>query len=312
MSCLQVVSPGLLTTVQDLGRPGHAHLGVSTSGAADALSLRLGNLLVGNRESLAGLEMTITGGTFRFPEGATFALAGSDFGAQLNGERLLPWVTKHAAPGSLLRLGHTQTGARCYLCVRGGIRVPLWLGSASTHLLSGLGGVAGRALQPGDLLRIGREPAFAPKTALCRDAMARLTPRTILRATAGAQSNRFSEKTCHLFYNSTYTVTEEANRMGLRLQGPALHLTGQAGQPSQGVSCGSVQVTGAGQPLILFVEQQTTGGYPLIASVISVDLPSVGQLRPGDSVSFEPVTITDAVRLLKQQEQWIASGELFA
>ena len=303
-----MIAPGMLTTVQDLGRPGYAHLGVSASGAADALSLRLGNLLLGNLEGAAALEMTMTGGTYRFPEGAVFALTGSDFGAKLNGVPVRLGKTIGATPNSVLRLSNAQTGSRGYLCIRGGIRVPMFLGSASTHLLSGLGGVAGRALRTGDMLRIGREPLMSPKRALRKAAA---VPQFTLRVTSEAHASRFTEEMLGLFASSSYLVTEQANRMGLRLAGAALRTADPAGVLSQGVCCGSIQVTNAGQPLILFVEQQTTGGYPLIASVITVDLPTVGQFRPGDTVRFEFVEIAEAVRLLWQQERWIASGEPF-
>ena len=309
MSCLQVIAPGLLTTVQDLGRPGYAHLGVSASGAADPLSLRLGNLLVGNSETAAALEMTIAGGTFRFPEGATFALAGSDFAGELDGAAVPPWTTTTASPGATLRTSNTQAGARCYLAVRGGIRVPPFLRSASTHLLSGLGGVAGRAVRTGDLLRIGRAPVNSPKLGLRASTLARLAPLTTYRVTVGAHASRFSQSTLDLFYSSAYTVTDQMNRMGLRLSGHVLKTADDRGVLSLGVTCGCIQVTNAGQPLILFVEQQTTGGYPLIASIISADLPSVGQLRPGDAIRFQTVSTEEAVRILKRQEQWIAAGE---
>ena len=308
MSSFEVIAPGMLTTVQDLGRPGYAYLGVSASGAADALSLRLGNLLVGNPESAAALEVTMIGGTYRFPEGAILAITGSDFGAQLNGEQIPVGKATDAAPNSVLRLSNASSGSRAYLCMRGGIRVPMFLGSASTHLLSGLGGVAGRALRTGDLLRIGREPIMSPRRALRKPTV---IPRPKLRVTLGAHAGRFTGEMRELFVSSSYTVTDQANRMGLRLHGAGLRTADPAGVLSQGVSCGSIQVTNAGQPLILFVEQQTTGGYPLIASVITVDLPSVGQLRPGDSVRFEFVGIEEALKLLREQEQWIASGEPF-
>ena len=306
MSCLLVVAPGLQTTVQDLGRPGYAHLGVSASGAADPLALRLGNLLVGNEEHRAALEMTISGGTFCFPEGATFALAGSAFEAEMRRERVRPWVTESARPGDRLRMGPAQSGARCYLCVRGGVRVPLFLGSASTHLVSGLGGVAGRAVRAGDLLRIGREPLMAAKACLREWT----PPGKVFRVTPGAHIGRFGDAALAVFYSSEYIVTEQANRMGLRLRGPELRTSDGAGVLSQGVSCGSIQVTNAGQPLILFVEQQTTGGYPLIASVIAVDLPALGQLRPGDAIRFQAVTVLEAVDLLKRRERWIASRDM--
>src|SRR5271170_5751700 len=155
MGVIEVQAPGLLTTVQDLGRPGFGPLGVSASGAADAVSLRVGNRLVGNAGGAAGLEMTLLGGAFLFPEGAVVALSGSDFGATLDGEPVELWTSLEARAGQTLRLGPTRSGARCYLCVRGGIAVKTFLGSASTHVLSGLGGHEGRALRKGDVLEIG-------------------------------------------------------------------------------------------------------------------------------------------------------------
>ena len=147
MSTIQVLAPGLQTSVQDLGRGGYGPIGVSPSGAADPISLRLGNRLVGNDEGAAGLEMMLLGGTFIFPEGAVVALTGSDFGATLNDARLAMGISEEVQPGQTIRLGPTNSGARCYLCVQGGIAVEPFLGSASTQLLSGLGGFEGRPLR---------------------------------------------------------------------------------------------------------------------------------------------------------------------
>jgi len=155
MSLIEVRAPGLLTTVQDLGREGFGPVGVSASGAADPVALRIGNRLVGNPEGAAGLEMTLLGATFVFPERAVVALTGSEFGATLDDEPVEIWKSVEIRQRQTLRLGATRTGARCYLCVRGGIDVKLFLGSASTHLLSGLGGFQGRALRAGDVLKIG-------------------------------------------------------------------------------------------------------------------------------------------------------------
>src|ERR1700737_4318085 len=167
MRVIQVHSPGLLTTIQDLGREGFGPIGVSPSGAADPISLQLGNRLVGNMKGAAGLEMTLLGGTFLFPEGAIVALTGSDFGATLDGTPFALWPPVEAKPGQTLRAGSTRSGARCYLCVQGGIAVKPFLGSASTHLLSGLGGHEGRALRKGDVLHIGRaNDAFRKESAL--------------------------------------------------------------------------------------------------------------------------------------------------
>ncbi|HET8922606.1 MAG TPA: biotin-dependent carboxyltransferase family protein [Candidatus Acidoferrum sp.] len=311
MKIIQVLAPGMLTTVQDLGREGFGAMGVSASGAADAVSLRIGNRLVGNAEDAAGLEMTLLGGTFVFPEAAVLALAGSDFGATLDGVSVELWSSLEVKPGQTLRVGSTRTGARCYLCVGGGIEVKTFLGSASTHLLSGLGGLHGRALRKGDVLKIGAPTGAFRKRAVAEDVLKTLSPRKVLRVTPGPQSGCFPEAAQTLFYASTYRVAEESNRMGLRLEGPAIPEGAHGEMISEGVSLGAVQITAGGLPIILFVEQQTTGGYPKIANVISADLDSLGQLRPRDEISFEPVDWETARTLLMEQEKLLASEELF-
>jgi antagonist of KipI len=312
MTTIEVQIPGLLTTVQDLGRPGFGPMGVSPSGAADAVSLRLGNLLAGNPEGAAGLEMTLLGGTFFFPDGGVAALAGSEFGATLDGAPVQRWTSFEIGRGQTLRLGPTQSGARCYLCMRGGIAVKPFLGSASTHLLSGLGGFDGRPLKKGDALPIGAAPAQPfRRPSIAAGALAHLAPSKVLRVTPGPQNDWFSESTQRLFYEASYRVAEESNRMGLRLQGAPLALVSQRQMISEGVPLGAVQVPASGQPIILFVEQQTTGGYPKIANVISADLHSVGQLRPRDEIRFEPCTLEEAGSLLQAQEKLLSSPELF-
>lgn len=344
MSDIQVLTPGLLTTVQDLGREGFGPLGVSPSGAADAIALRIGNRLVGNPEAAAGLEMTLLGGAFVFPQGAVAALTGSDFGASLDDVALKPWVSFEAGPGQTLKLGPTRSGARCYLSVQGGIVVEPFLGSASTHLLSGLGGLDGRALRKGDVLKIGSvdKPGKRGMRKIASEALQLLLPRKLLRVTPGPQSDWFSEAAQRIFYGSTYRVTEEANRMGLRLKGPSIPEGAQVGasgnvredtsgkargdpsgkEPgdasgktrgemiSEGVSLGAVQIAAGGMPIILFVEQQTTGGYAKIANVIAADLSSLGQLRPRDEIRFELVDLATARSLLLDQEKLLASDEL--
>jgi antagonist of KipI len=312
MTQILVQAPGLLTTVQDLGREGFGPLGVSPSGAADSLSLRLGNRLVGNDDGAAALEMTLQGGTFSFPQGGTVALAGSDFGAMLDGVPVELWTSVQVTAGQVLRLGHTYSGARCYLCVHGGIAVEPFLGSASSHLLSGLGGFHGRALRKGDTLHLG--PATQPfrKRKLAPWAQQAMTPRKVLRVTPGPQADWFTESSQQLFYSGSYRVAEESNRMGLRLQGTPVPVKSAGEMITEGVSLGAIQVPEGGLPIILFVEQQTTGGYPKIANVISADLPSVGQLRPRDEIRFAQIDWDEARRLLIEQEQWLAAKDLIS
>jgi antagonist of KipI len=310
MRVIEVQAPGLLTTVQDLGREGFGPMGVSPSGAADAIALRVGNRLVGNAEGAAGLEMTLLGGTFVFPKGAVVALTGSDFGATLDEAPAPLWTSFEVKPGQTLRLRSTRSGARCYLCMQGGIEVKPFLGSASTHLLSGLGGFEGRALTKGDVLKIGPSSRAFRKRTVAAKALERLSPRKILRVTPGPQGDWFPEAAQKLFYASTYRVAEESNRMGLRLEGTAITEGAHGEMISEGVSLGAVQIAAGGLPIILFVEQQTTGGYAKIANVISADLSSLGQLRPRDEIRFELVDFTTARKLLIEQEKLLASEEL--
>jgi KipI family sensor histidine kinase inhibitor len=293
-SGLRVLSPGFQTTVQDLGRFGYTHFGVSASGAADPLALRAGNLLVGNAENAAALEMTLVGGVFEFQTDAVIALTGSDFGAGLP-----LWTAIEIQAGQTVRCGATRSGARGYLAVRGGIGVPKAMGSASVHVMTGVGG---RPLRAGDVLPIGGAAIRRPRTAGPRGhrrapEFARTGP---LRVTPGPQAHWFSDE----LYAAAYQVAEESNRMGIRLRGPAI--PSPAGHMlTEGVPLGAIQIPPVGQPIILFVEHQTTGGYPKPANVISADFWRLGQLRPRDEVRFERVTLEQALDLLRQQEQWL-------
>jgi biotin-dependent carboxylase-like uncharacterized protein len=314
MNSLTVEAPGLLITVQDRGRPGFGVRGISPSGAADPVALQLGNLLVGNAPGAAALEMTLMGGNFIFREPSAIALAGSDFAATLNGQALDTWRSYSVAAGEKLRVGSTRSGARCYLCVAGGVEVEPFLGSASTHLVSGLGGFAGRSLRKGDVLRIGTAQTKFIERTLSSAALRILQPReAVLRVADGPQCDLFSAETVQSFYESEFRVTEESNRLGLRLEGPALKSTLQQEMITEGVTLGAIQITPSGQPIVLFVEQQTTGGYPKIANVIGADLFRIGQLRPRDSIRFERVSFAQARAAWLELQQLLTSGDtLFA
>ena len=234
--------------------------------------------------------MTLAGGTFEFESTAVVALTGADFDASIP-----VWTTVWVKPGEQIRCGHARSGARAYLCVNGGIAVPPVLGSASTHLLTALGGLEGRALKRGDVLPIasGRRPArFRTEPVPAPPAS------PILHVTAPASA--------HALCATAWEVKEDSDRMGLRLRGPAL--ARYAGHMlTEGVPLGAVQVPPDGQPIILFVEHQTTGGYPKIANVISADFHALGQLRPRDRVRFEQISIDAALTLLQAQEDWLRS-----
>ena len=292
MSRIHVLAPGFLTTVQDLGRFGYAHFGISASGAADPLALRAGNLLVGNDENAPALEMTLTGGEFAFDGSAVISVTGSDFAS------CVPmWRPVEIRNGEIVRFGPARGGARCYLSVRGGLDVPLVMGSASVHLMTGVGG---RPLRRGDALPIGDRAVRRPrKPALGAPAH---QGNACLRTTPGPQARWFGDE----LYAAGYRVREESNRMGIRLEGPALPSPG-GHMITEGVSLGAVQAPPDGQPIVLFVEHQTTGGYPKPANVISADFWRLGQLRPRDEVRFERITMEGALALLRDQEEWLYS-----
>jgi antagonist of KipI len=309
MSIIDVRQPGLFTTVQDLGREGYGPLGVSPSGAADAVALRLGNRLVGNEPGAAALEMTLLGGAFTFRDDGVVALTGSDFGATLDGANVTPWMSFVVRAGSTLRVGPTRSGARSYLCVHGGILVRPFLGSASTHVMTGLGGLEGRALRQGDQLTVGAGRTTFRKRTVLRGVLEKLAPRKVLRVTAGEQSEWFPESSRRALFESAYRVLEQSNRMGIRLDGPPI--VGESGGEmiTEGVSLGAIQVAAGGLPIILFVEQQTTGGYPKIANVVSADIASLGQLRPRDDARFELVDFDAARVMWVEQERLVTARE---
>lgn len=307
MPLMRVLKPGFLTTVQDLGRFGYSHLGISASGAADPVSLRIGNRLLDNEPSAPALEMTLVGGEFLFEEAALVAITGSGFAPALDAAPVPQWSAVPVRSGQVLRLGAAADGARCYLCIRGGFKVERVLGSASTHLITGIGGFQGRPLKKGDALSYDAwEGTPAPGRSFPAAIAAVLMKRRYLRVTKGPQAHRFHEEALRLFSSTPYQVSEEANRMGLRLKGPPLPRHGAGDMITEGVPLGAVQVSPDGMPIILFVEHQTTGGYPKIANVIAADLHRIGQLRPRDTVRFVFVSVNDAHRFGMSQENLLS------
>jgi antagonist of KipI len=257
--------------------------------------------------------MTLLGGSFVFPSGAVVALTGADFAATLDGKSAVMWTPLTIPPEGKLVLGPTRNFARCYLAVAGGIQVKPFLGSASTHLLSGLGGYAGRALRKADVLRVGAPAKRIPVRTISRAVLLALMPRKVLRVTEGPQIDLFPEDQRREFFRSTFRVSETSDRSGLRLEGHGLASRGYGAMITEGAPLGAIQVTPSGQPIVLFVEQQTTGGYPKVANVIGADLHCLGQLRPRAEVRFECTSLAVAVSLWREQEKLLVSPRrLFA
>jgi len=301
---LLVIRPGLLTTVQDLGRWGHQHRGVPVSGAMDTTSHRLANCLVGNPASSATLEVTVTGVELVFDAPTVFAVAGADFELSLDD---VPVAMNHrfaAGAKQTLRFGSRLAGARAYLAFAGGVDVPEVLGSRSTHVASGMGGLAGRALRAGDRLAVGVSPEQQLKRTQRTNGLTPLPSEGVrVRVLEGPDTDVFSEGEMARLCSTRYRVTPESNRMGYRLDGHRLARSNPDDPLSSGIPNGSVQVPTSGEPIVLLADRQTVGGYPRIATVISADLPVVGQLMVSHWIEFETCSYETARRALVALEQ---------
>lgn len=302
-----LLKAGWFTSVQDLGRTGQRSSGVPLSGAMDSVALRIANLLVGNAETSAALEVTLGGVELSFPDGAVVAVCGAEYA------EVPAWRPFALAPGEALKLGECTRGYRGYVAVRGGLDVPSVLGSRSTYLRGGWGGWEGRKLEAGDRLPIGAArplTAGIPGLAASWSLLPAYASEPILRVVEGAQASWYGPA----LGAATYKVLPQSDRMGLRLGGPKLVAKGGKELLSSGVVPGTVQVPPDGQPIVLGADAQTIGGYPRAAQVVAVDLPVVGQLRPGATLKFRPITLAEAQWLLLQREQHLAllSGGLRA
>ncbi|WP_030167166.1 biotin-dependent carboxyltransferase family protein [Spirillospora albida] len=277
---IEVVRPGPLATVQDLGRPGLAHLGVPRSGAADERALRLANRLVGNPEGAAGIEFTLGGGALRFAGPAWIAVTGAPVPLSVGGRGHGINAPCHIAPGAVVELGAPSTGLRSYLAVRGGVDAEAVLGSRSTDLLSGLGPAP---LASGDRLPVG--PAEGLGDILVDVAPVAPDP-PVLRVLPGPRHDWFADGALAVLTSAPYEVTADGNRVGVRLSGPRLERarTGELG--SEGMVTGALQVPPSGQPIIFLADHPTTGGYPVIGVLHSADVPAAAQLRPGGRIRF--------------------------
>jgi antagonist of KipI len=301
---IRIVKPGLFTTVQDRGRYGYAHLGISPCGAADAVSLKIGNLLVGNDEYAPALEMTLLGATIEFEGWAKVAITGAKCECKVGSNSVTSNAPVEIAAGSVLQCGSTTDGARCYLAVQGGIHVPTVMGSASTDIRGRFGGHQGRRLQTGDVLQVGCASQSYHRR-LRAGAVEELRSHGPIRVTSGAQRNWFSDETYARFFANSYAISEQSDRAGLRLKGDAISTRESKQLLTDGIPLGAIQVPQDGQPIILFVDQQTTGGYPKIANVIAADMHRIGQLRPRDEVRFSEASIPQAIEALRVRERWL-------
>lgn len=306
---LEILDPGLLTTVQDRGRYGYQRYGVPVSGAMDQFALRMANLMAGNDQCAAALEATVSGPKIQFHTGTWIAITGADISPQVDGRPIPMWESLEIEEGSVLDFGDLRDGMRAYIAVRGGIDVPTVMGSRSTYLKGRFGGLEGRALQAGDILAtLPPDPdAVLPKrlpknyTAPVYGGIHRL------RVVLGPQDHAFDANAISKFLTARYRVHSDSDRMGYMLDGPKIEHIEGADIVSDGNPPGAIQIHGDGIPGILLADRGTTGGYTKIATVISVDISSLAQALPGQSVSFRQVTAEEAQEVLQEQESVIRS-----
>jgi antagonist of KipI len=305
-----VTRAGFLTSVQDLGRTGLREFGVSTSGALDTFALRVANLLVGNDERSAALEITLGGLQLRFNDERIAAWCGGDFVVRVGSKSLPAGHAARVGLGEEIKFGRPQIGCRCWLAISGGVDLPIVLGSRSTDLRASFGGFEGRALRDGDQLSLGefRRSQTAATGGISswtapHDWVRPAKREPMLRFIRGVDWNRFNVLTIERLTSETFAVSPDSDRMGVRFEGPELKREDNADLISEAVAPGTMQVPPGGKPILLLGDCQTIGGYPKIAHVITVDLGIAAQLRAGDHVRFSEVSLTDAHRLLLDRER---------
>jgi antagonist of KipI len=303
---IEILTPGVLTTVQDWGRPGYQNLGIAESGAMDTFSFVAANRLVGNPDNSACLEITLVGPKIRFLRPTWGSLTGAHLSAHLNQYPLTPGRTFKAEKGDLISFGPRVYGIRAYLAVAGGFDVPVVLGSRSTYVYAGFGGYEGRPLRKGDTLsaftqRGDNESTFAE---LPVEFQIEKYDSSLIHVIVGPHEDRFTEEGLQTFFHSRYVVMSDSNRMGYRLKGPKITHRETPIVVSEATPVGAVQVPGQGTPVILLRERGTTGGYTKIACVISRDIDILAQIFPGEGIFFHPVDLSEAHRL--DQKRWEA------
>lgn len=317
---LLIEKPGLLTTIQDLGRFGYQKHGVLTGGAMDTYSLRIANFLVGNPENEAALEITLMGPgpSLRAEEDVLLAAAGADAALSIDGSPMKAWKPFVLKKDQTLTFGPRRSGSRCYLAAAGGFDVPIVMNSKSTYLRGAIGGFSGRALQKGDPLKIGEKKeavlrfmnkllneysCAAPEWSVYYPPFLSFKKEPVIRVIPGEQFEKFTNETQKKFFSEAFQISGQSDRMGYRMNGPQLKLTEPLEMLSEAVSFGTIQVPPDGNPIILMADRQTTGGYPRIGQIITADLPTIGQLMPGEKLRFSPVTRKEAEDILIENEQ---------
>lgn len=304
METIKILDAGLLTTVQDLGRYGFQRYGVSASGVMDEYSAKIANKLVGNKVGEAVLETTLKGVQIEFLQNTAVAITGGNCDVTLNGTKIELWQSYLVNRGDILKMGICRSGLRNYLAFAGGIDVPIIMNSKSTNLKAKVGGFNGRKLMTGDVLSVGVGSLEAPLT-LNKHYIPTYSKDIKVGVILGQQDDHFTEAGIKTFLNETYTVTQESDRMGIRLSivsGATIEHKNGADIISDGITFGAIQVPGSGQPIVMMADRQTTGGYTKIGNVISSDLAKLAQATPGTKVKFVEYTLEQAVQAIKNND----------
>ena len=304
---IRVLKPGMLTTVQDLGRTGYQSQGFSVAGVMDVRSFKIANLLLDNPENEAVLEFTLIGPTLEFTSATIIAITGGDFQPMINGEPAPMYTAIYMNKGDILKFGSARTGSRGYIAFSSYLDIPVVMGSRCTNMKSSIGGFKGRKLQADDYIRFRIKRRYLPFF------LSRKLPgdhfeedSTTLRVVMGPQDDLFSKQGIETFLNEEYTVTNDFDRMGCRLEGPFIAPKEASDIISDGIAFGSIQVPAHGKPIILLADRQTTGGYAKIATVASVDIPKLVQRKTDHKIRFEAISVEEAQRLYRKQSKEFA------
>ncbi len=298
---IKILAPGPQTTVQDGGRAGQLRYGIPPSGPVDRFAFVLANRLVGNPDGAAALECTLIGPRFEVAAPCAVAVTGADMPITVNGREAERWAALALEAGDVVKLGPARSGVRGYVAFAGGLDVPLVMGSRATYVRGRLGGVEGRALRKDDRLRAFAAAAPRPRR-VARRAIPDYAGEPTLRVVLGPQADRFTTEGIGALLGSPYEMLPQSDRMGARLRGPRITHTRGHDIISDGIALGSIQVPGDGQPIVLLVDRQSTGGYTKVATVCSVDIGRLGQVKPGQALRFRAVTVDEAHRLLRESD----------
>ena len=317
---ISVLNPGLLTTIQDLGRNGYQKYGVIVSGAMDTYAMRLSNIIVGNEENEGVLEITLIGPSLKLEKGTLFSITGGDLSPTINGKKVPRGRPIYLKEDCILKFGSCITGCRSYLAVAGGFDVPKVMESKSTYLRAEFGGFNGRSLQKDDILSIGAKNSksvkiikkleetkaqgdFVATSWYIKNFMMQNPESTVIRVYEDRQFHKVSQESITKFFSSKFNIDTRSDRMGYRLSGEKIKLKEKVEMISEEVSVGTIQIPPDGNPIILLADRQTAGGYPKIAHVAFVDIQKIVQLKPNNKIEFKKITLREAEKLYFEREK---------